>query len=227
MAGAAQGGRALDVAWARRPLAQAIRNGIICYVFGPLIQHYTNPAVLGVENLDGTPQPVVMAANHSSHLDTPLILRTLPPAWRRRTAVVAAADYFYRNAFLARLVTLAFGTIPIERRAGMSRASAGRLNEVIAESWNVLLYPEGTRSRDGSMGKLRTGAARLAIEHGIPLLPIRVTGSHEAMPPGRAWPRRHPVVVRFGAPLVAAEGEDHRALTARLAESLRASGGPS
>jgi 1-acyl-sn-glycerol-3-phosphate acyltransferase len=206
--------------WARRPLAQAIRNGFICYVLGPLLRHYTNPRVLGRESLEQAEAPVVFAANHSSHLDTPLILQALPPEWRRRTAVVAAADYFYRNALVAGLVSLAFGTVPIERKAAISRDSAQRLNDVVRERWNLLLYPEGTRSRDGRMGKMRSGAARLAVEHGIALVPIAIVGSHEAMPPGRAWPRRRPVVVRFGIPITPRPGEDHRALTEKLQVTL-------
>jgi 1-acyl-sn-glycerol-3-phosphate acyltransferase len=210
--------------WARHPLAQTIRNGFICYVLGPLVRYYTDPRVLGRENLAELRAPVVFAANHSSHLDTPLILQSLPPEWRRRTAVVAAADYFYRNALVASLVSLAFGTVPIERNVATSRGTAQRLNDVVGERWNLLLYPEGTRSRDGRMGKLRSGAARVAVDHGIPLVPISVLGSHAAMPPGRAWPRRHPVVVRFGSPIAPQRGEDHRTVTEKLQAALEEMG---
>jgi 1-acyl-sn-glycerol-3-phosphate acyltransferase len=215
-------GSRFDVSWARGPVARAVRDGFLCFVLGPIIRHYTGPRVLGDHHLDRLQAPVIFAANHSSHLDTPVILGALPPPWRRRTAVVAAADYFYRNAFLARLVTLAFGTIPVDRKGGLSRASAQRLNQVLGERWNLLLYPEGTRSRDGGMGRLRSGAARLAVDHGVALVPIHVWGSHASMPPGRPWPRHHPIVVRIGAPLRAAPDEDHRALTERLEGSLSA-----
>jgi 1-acyl-sn-glycerol-3-phosphate acyltransferase len=219
------GGSRFDVSWARAPLAQAVRDGFLCFVLGPIIRHYTDTRVIGGHHLDRLQAPVIFAANHSSHLDTPLILSALPPLWRRRTAVVAAADYFYRNAFLARLVTLAFGTIPVDRSG--SRASAQLLNDVVGEAWNLLLYPEGTRSRDGAMGRLRPGAARLAIDHGIALVPIHVWGSHGAMPPGRPWPRHHQVVVSIGAPLSAAPDEDHKALTERLERSLESMRGRS
>ena len=62
--------------------------------------------------LDG---PVVFVANHCSHVDTPVLLRSLPASWRRRTAVAAAADYFYSRRLLASAVSLAFGTVPLER----------------------------------------------------------------------------------------------------------------
>lgn len=217
-----RGSRRLEVSWARRPFAQAVRNGFLCYVLGPLITHYTHPQVVGTEHLEPLEAPVVFAANHSSHLDTPLILGALPEQWRRRTAVVAAADYFYRNALVAGIVSLAFGTIPIERRAALSRDSTENLNRVVSERWNLLVYPEGTRSRDGRLGKLRSGAARIAVENGVPLVPICIIGSHDAMPPGRIWPRMHGVVVRFSPAITARTGEDHRAVGERLAACLRA-----
>ena len=85
--------------------------------------------------------------------------------------------------------------------------------------------PEGTRSRNGEIGKLRSGAAVLAAQHGIAIVPIHVTGTHAAMPPGRNWPkrkpgrlvsRRHPVEVRFGAPIWPGEGEHRHDVMARV-----------
>ena len=72
------------------------------------------------------------------------------------------------------------------------------------------MFAEGTRSRDGSVGKLHSGAAVLAAQHGLPLMPIHVSGTHEVMPVGRYWmsvpperpiPRRRPIEIRFGAPI--------------------------
>jgi 1-acyl-sn-glycerol-3-phosphate acyltransferase len=206
--------------WAHRPPAQVVRNGILCYVLGPLIDHYTKTRVLGVDNLAGLQPPAVFAANHSSHLDTPIILRALPPDWRARTAVVAAADYFYRNRITGYVVSLAFGTVPIDRKAHASRNSTEQLHEMLDNSLSILMYPEGTRSRDGHMGVLRSGAGRLAIEHNVPLVPIGVVGSYEAMPPGRLWPRRHPVSLRFGTPLQPRPSEDHKEMTTRLQVAL-------
>ncbi|CAN5723799.1 hypothetical protein BH24ACT26_BH24ACT26_19690 [soil metagenome] len=197
-----------------------MRNWILCYVLGPIITLYTHPRVRGLEHLTGLRHPVVFAANHSSHMDTPLLLRALPAQWRRKTVVVAAADYFFRNRALASLVSLAFGAVPIERKAATSRDSAARLNEIVRASYNLVVYPEGTRSRDGTMGGLRSGAARLVLEHAIPLVPVHIHGTHDAMPPGRWWPRRHSVSVSFGPPICASPGDDHRAITGRLKRSL-------
>ena len=83
-------------------------------MFRPLIALYTRRTVRGREHLEGLEAPVLFVANHSSHMDTPL-LRALPWRWRRRTAVAAAADYFYGGALLAHAVSLAFGTVPVAR----------------------------------------------------------------------------------------------------------------
>ncbi len=103
-------------------------------VLGPLMDLYTQCHVSGREHFHRLQAPVVLVANHSSHMDTPAILRALPRAWRRRTAVAAATDYFYAK-----------------RRLGFS-------------------------------------------------------GTHEVMPVGRYWMRRepgrrHPIEIRFGAPI--------------------------
>ncbi len=214
-------GASYDTEWARRPAARTIREGILTKMLGPAIDFYTGTQISGGEVFATVAPPVLLVSNHSSHLDTPIILKSLPRDWRRHTAVVAAADYFYKNQAVALLVSLAFGTIPIER-ARLSRDSAELIDRLISESWNLLMYPEGTRSRDGSMGRLRSGAAFLAVEHGIPTLPLYVEGTYAAMPPGRGWPKHHPVTLHVGSPLRPMAGEDHRAFTKRLQQSLDA-----
>jgi 1-acyl-sn-glycerol-3-phosphate acyltransferase len=210
----------LDKAWARCRVAGLTREAIISGFFGPVMSFYARRRTSGQEHFRGLEPPVVLVANHSSHMDTPAILRALPRRWRRRTAVAAAADYFYKNRLVANLVSLAFNTVPLQRRGGGLDASAtDHLHRLIDQRWNLLLYPEGTRSRDGRVGRLRSGAAVLAADHGISIVPIYVRGTHEAMPPGQAWPkrlpgkllsRRHRVTIEIGEPIRPKPGE-HRA----------------
>jgi 1-acyl-sn-glycerol-3-phosphate acyltransferase len=208
-----------DTSWARRPAARAAREGILSYVLGPIINSYCAPKVIGAGNLAGLRHPVVFAANHSSHLDTPVILNALPKPWRERTAVVAAADYFYRRRTVGALVSLSFNTVPIERRR-LSETSARRIDGLVRDRWSILVFPEGTRSEDGWVGVVRGGAGFLAVANRIPLVPIYVSGTFEAMPRGRPWPRSRPVRVFVGTPLHPEEGEDHRSMTHRLRAAL-------
>ena len=200
--------RNLDVPWARCAPARLARETILQFVLAPLMDLYTRPRVRGREVFDGLPHPVIFVANHSSHLDTPTILRALPLRWRQRTAVAAAADYFYKKRAVANMVALTFNTVPLARNGGgIGNGSTEHVDRLIDQRWNLLMFPEGTRSRDGRLGKMRAGAAAIAQLHRIPIVPIYVKGTHEAMPPGQNWPRRrlfarrHRVEVHFGTPI--------------------------
>ncbi|MGZ6694142.1 MAG: lysophospholipid acyltransferase family protein [Solirubrobacteraceae bacterium] len=213
----------LDIPWARCGPARAAREGFLSFLLGPMIDWYTTRRTVNRESFVGLKPPVLFVANHSSHIDTPIIMLALPRKWRQRTAVGAAADYFYKNRLIATAVSLIFNTVPIERRGGgLEGGSAEHLHTILRQRWNLLLYPEGSRSRDGELHRMRSGAAVLAAQHGIPIVPVYVEGTHKAMPPGRVWPRRklwmrrHPISVRFGPPVVPQPGEHRREITNRL-----------
>jgi len=169
------------------------------------------------EQVRGT--PVLIVSNHSSHLDAPMLLCALPGRVRSRTAVTAAADYFFDSVWRGASSALAFATVPIDRSGGAP--SATPLN-LLRDGWNLVIFPEGTRSKDGARGRFRLGAAYLAINAGVPVVPVGVRGAFAAMPRGRNWPvpGRPQVTVRFGRPLRAAPGEDVRSFTARLAAEV-------
>jgi len=216
--------RRLDVQWARSAPSRAVGAGLLVFGLGPLIAYYVRARRRGHERFEELAGPVVLVANHSSHLDTPAILRALPAAWRRRTVVAAAADHFYRHRFVASGVSLLFNTVPVSRAGGGADALE-HIQELVADGWNLLIYAEGTRSRDGSVREMRSGAALVAQRHRIPIVPVRVTGTHAAMPPSASWPhrikgrllsRRHQVEVAFGAPLVPRPDETPAQLMARV-----------
>jgi 1-acyl-sn-glycerol-3-phosphate acyltransferase len=201
----------LDIPWARTWIAGVAREAFLRVVLRPAMNFYTARRATGKEKLASLRGPVILVANHASHMDTPVILSALPRKLRRRTAVAAAADYFYRNRIVASLVSLIFNTVPIERRgAGLGKRGSGHLDRLLDQGWNLLLYPEGTRTRGGGPGRVRRGAAVLAAAHNLAIVPIRVTGTGEAMPPGRFWPKRrngkvlshrHPIEISFGEPI--------------------------
>ena len=150
--------------------------------------------------------------------------------------MAAAADYFYKNRLVAAAVSLVFNTVPIERRGGgLAKNGGGHLDKLLDQGWNLLLFPEGTRTRDGGPGRVRRGAAVLAAAHNLSIVPIRVTGTRAAMPPGRLWPkrlrgkvfsRRHRIDVSFGEPI--RPMEDTTALIERVQNFFdNGEGGPS
>lgn len=212
--------RDFPTAWARTEAGKAARNALQRYGLAPLLQFELTKRVEGLDVLGTLRPPVVFVANHSSHLDAPLVLTSLPDAWRERTAVGAAADYFFDVWWRAAATALVFNAFPVER-AG-ARKSTRLARELIGEGWNVVVFPEGTRSRDGWVGEFRQGAARLAVENGIPAVPVAIRGSYQAMPRGRGWPvkGRPPVTVRFGRTVRPEPGEDAATFSERLRGAL-------
>ena len=188
------------VAWARRAPARLVRGGILRGVLGPVMRYYGRPEVFGTEHLEGLEPPIIFASNHSSHADTPAILLALPRRLRSRTLVAAAADHFYQRKLTGAAVSLAIGAIPLERqRPGAESLQA--LRAILEQGWNILAFPEGSRSRDGRLYRGKTGLARIALDGGLPVVPIGVRGSMEVMHSDRRWPRRGHIEVRFGSPL--------------------------
>jgi long-chain acyl-CoA synthetase len=171
-------------------------------VLFPLVERVCTPLqVEGEKHLTGLEPPLLLASNHASHLDTPLLAHALPPALRRRLAVAAAADYFYARPGLGPVVSLLGGAFPFARRGG-GRAGLAYCAELVASGWAVLVYPEGTRSPDGHLQPFRPGIGYLAATLGVPVLPVYLDGAAARLPKGACWPRRGPATVRFGTPLV-------------------------
>lgn len=156
--------------------------------------------VEGIEHLcnDG---PCIFAANHSSHLDAPVMLAALPGRLRRRVRVAAAADYFFTNPFKGLLVSTALNAFAFERKGPGCNASLDETQRLLQIGQSVLIFPEGTRSPDGQMQPFKRGVGSLALADGIPVIPVRIEGAHDAWPKGAFWPRRRQIIIRFGKPL--------------------------
>ncbi len=208
-------------AWSRSPSARTVREVAQKGALEPLFRSQVRAHAEGLDVLDRVTGPVIFVANHASHLDTPLILLSLPDEWRRTTAVAAAADYFFDTWWRAVGSAVLFNTFPIERRGGSMAATPG---QVLADGWNLVVYPEGTRSTDGWLGRFRMGAAWLAVENQVPVIPVAHRGTFAAMPRGQGWPSpgRRPVTVRFGEPLRPADGESARDFAPRVQDAIAA-----
>jgi 1-acyl-sn-glycerol-3-phosphate acyltransferase len=139
----------------------------------------------------------VVVANHSSHADAPALLAALDAA--HAPAVAAAADYWFRAGWRAKVCRTLVAGFPVRRDGGgasdlMSAVPALLMGRA------VVVFPEGTRSRDGAVGEFHSGALRLAAAAGVPVVPVGLAGTRDTLPPhGRLRPR--PVAVRIGAPL--------------------------
>jgi long-chain acyl-CoA synthetase len=139
---------------------------------------------------------------------------------RKRTAVAAAADYFFRSHGMATFASLALGAFPFHREGPIS-ASLAACGDLVDDGYSVLIFPEGTRSVDGQMAPFKAGIGLLARELGIPTVPIHIRGLHAILPKGRNIPRPGPVEIRIGQPLRVDPALDVTEATALLEDALR------
>lgn len=163
--------------------------------------------------------PYVVVANHGSHMDTVALMGASPTIMR--VATVAAEDYWFTRRSRWLVARGLLGAYPVRRDGeGAYAELRGVLANRVAESMSVLVFPEGTRSRDGELGRFHSGAARLARDFGIPVLPVALVGSRELLPKAGGMPVYSPVEVRVGTPI--APDDDVEAVTRRAREQIEA-----
>lgn len=213
----AGGADRLDVSWARSAPARLLRAAIQSGVVVPVTSLISPVHVVGRERLRALEPPVVVIANHQSHLDVPVTLTAVGRRLRRRLVVAAAADYFYRNRLTGAAVSLSLGTVPFVRTGGSSRASLEALKGLLREGWSVLIFPSGTRSDQDAFKK---GFAFLAVDTATTVVPLCLHGLKDALPKGSVVPLPGGVVVGVGEPL--APGTDYDALVARAERAFLA-----
>lgn len=177
-------------------------------------------SVIGKQNLRGVKRPFVAVANHSSHLDAPLIMGSLPRPLARYLAAGAAGDYFFDVWWRRGLTALFFNAFPVDRSGSNPRNVSAKA--LLQHDVPVLVFPEGTRSKTGEIGHFKPGAAALSAATGAPVLPIAIVGAYQSHPRGSKWPKkgRLPVAVVFGAPMRAEEGETPQQFSARIREQV-------
>ena len=209
-----------DTDWARRPLARAVRGVITEGPLRLLIGGVAMPEVTGLDRLESLskldePPPVIFAPNHHSHLDTGLMISSIPRCWRRELVVAAAADYFFDSHWKAAMSALALNAIPIDREV-TSRRSSDLFRDLIADGHSLLIYPEGGRSPDGWGQEFKGGAAYLSSRTGAPVVPVFIDGTGAIYGKGMKRPKPGRTKVVFGAPLRQRDDENTRRFNSRI-----------
>jgi 1-acyl-sn-glycerol-3-phosphate acyltransferase len=212
------GGTALT--WPYSPFAVTARSLIQAPLFG-LLDLLVRTEVRGLERIESLDCPVLFVANHTSHLDTPVLLRSLPAHQRRRIAVAAAQDYFFDDPVVGALVGLGIGAFPLARGANV-RPLLDRCTRLRDGGLSMLFFPEGTRSTTGEIGPFKHGVGLIALKLGLPVVPIRTRGLFEVLPKGRTLPRPGRVSVHVGEPLVFEPDTPKPQVTASISAALRA-----
>jgi 1-acyl-sn-glycerol-3-phosphate acyltransferase len=212
-------GADFDTEWSRRMPARVARALVVDGVLKPAVAVVASPTVSGLDRLDGFDGPLIFTSNHASHLDTPLLLTSLPDRFRHRAVVAGAADYFFDRRGKAIVSALALGAVPIDRTA-VSRQSLHHLEDLLEDGWNVIIFPEGGRTADGWAQEFKAGAAYLATRAGVPVVPVHVEGSRRAWRKGGGL-HRTTTHVTYGKPLRPGETlSQARALAAELERAV-------
>jgi len=174
----------------------------------------------GRENIPAT-GAFILAPNHSSHLDAPSVLTAV--GGRRRVWIAGAKDYFFDTALKRFLFGKLFDTIPFDRQAD-GVVGLRRCGEALSLGDGLLLFPEGTRSMDGRMQPFKIGVAVLAIEQGVPIVPVRIDHAYELLPKGQRFVRPGVITVTFGRAIHPPSREttsDHYAAFQSLTQQVR------
>lgn len=218
-----------DTAWSRTWAARVARASIVDNVMRPTVRLLGHPAVEGHDRLEGLSGPVIFAANHRSHLDTALLLTSLPERFRHKAVVAAAADYFFTSRAKAAFSALTIGAFPIDR-IRINRRSADLAAEMLDDGWNLVIFPEGGRSPDGWGREFRGGAAYLSIRCDRPVVPVHLEGTRRVLkkdaslptPVGGMFGKGDGVRVTFGRAMRPGPGEDSRRFSARIEAAVAA-----
>ena len=221
--------------WSRGRLVSIGRRAAQAVLLLPLTRLFARIRVEGLERLAALDEPVVFAANHQSHMDTPAMLAALPSPLRARVAVAMSKEYFDAhfhpagrtrrerlvNGGLYYLAAGFFNAFPLPQREAGARQSLRYIGDLLGDRWSVLIFPEGERTETGRIGRFRPGVGLIGARLGVRVVPVRLEGLDRVL--HKSWRMARPgrVRVAFGEPLTL-DGDDYAALAGRVESAVRA-----
>ena len=185
------------------------------------LRGYHRLRVVGIEHIPAKP-PFVMIANHASHLDVLTLGAALPWRLRRHAFPIAAGDVFFETPTVSAFSAMMLNALPMWRKRCGSHAMQELRDRLIGDPAIYLLFPEGTRSRDGSMSPFKPGLGMMIAGAPVPVVPCWIEGAFHAFPAASKLPRPVPITLRVGAPLTFAEVPNERAGWKDIAARLEA-----
>ena len=195
--------------WTNAPFLSEVRMIWDALIHGPLYRSFATLQVQGIEELKNLQGPVFFVANHLSYFDQPSVMFALPPKTRCRTATAAWEEFFFGeyhgvNRILRRLCyeygTVLFNLFPLPQTQGFS-GSLAHMGRLADAGINILIFPEGGHSRDGKMQPFQLGLGVMVKELGIPVVPLKISGTDQVLPHDARYPKKGKVTVTFGKPL--------------------------
>ena len=226
----------LEPRWTRSLPVRALRRAALDWWILAMFRHYLPLEVEGLANLQSLDGPAIFAANHSSHLDTAAVLAALPKRIRHRIAPAMSQDYFGAffhprpgvgwkaraeagSSFLIALTL--FNAYPLPQKMAGARRALRYTGDLVDAGYNILVYPEGTRTENGELLRFQPGVGLMAQKLGVPIVPVRLRGLFEIYSVHHDWPEIGDVRVSFGEPLRFDAGASYADVAAKAERALR------
>jgi long-chain acyl-CoA synthetase len=220
--------------WNRSLPVRALRRASLPTWILPLGRIFVTLEVHGLEHLASIAGPVIFAANHQSHLDTPMILQALPPRWRYRVAPAMAKEFFkphfypdqygasarLTNGINYYLSSTFFNAFPLPQRETGTRQTLRYIGELIGDGFSVLIFPEGRRTEKGEINPFQPGVGMIASRLDVPVVPVRIEGLDRILHHTWKFPARGKASIAFGAPM-SLTGNNYAALAGRVEAAVR------
>ena len=214
-------------AWSprRKDLDSVARPGIVSQLFGHGLTLVAR-VVLGTEarwiGCSPTEKQRIYFANHTSHADFIVLWGSLPPALRRATHPVAAADYWMRTALRRYLAERVFGAVLVDRNhAAREHNPLEPVSHALRRSKSLIFFPEGTRRAGNELLTFKCGIYHIACEHlDIELVPVWISNLHRSLPRGAVVPAPLLCSITFGQPIHLIPGENKKVFLTRLRTAL-------
>ena len=178
-----------------------------------------------IENLlESHPERVVMIANHTSHLDSMVLGSALSCKWCDRVFPVAAGDVFFESTVKSLFSAQLINALPMWRKHCGPHALAELKDRLVTEPCGYILFPEGTRSRDGSLQHFKPGLGMIVAGTAVPVVPCAIAGASRAWPADSRLPRPRKLHMKIGPPLCFEALSNNRAGWEQVAQRGRGCG---
>ena len=164
--------------------------------------------------------PFVLAANHCSHLDALALGAALTPRHRERAFPIAAGDVFFQTKATSTFSAIVLNALPMWRKNCGPHALADLRRKLQEERAIFIIFPEGGRSRNGSMMPFKHGLGMLVAETNVPVVPCGLVGTFEALPAERNIPRPVAIKLAIGDPVQFASTANHRTGWSQIAANV-------
>jgi 1-acyl-sn-glycerol-3-phosphate acyltransferase len=189
-------------------------------VIRAILRIWNRLEVLGRENLPQT-ESFVLVANHSSHLDAPTLLAALPITKIHRAFPAAASDYFFTTLSKVAFSAIVINAMPFDRKEN-PRQSLDVCRQLLETPGHILiLFPEGTRTADGTIGAFKPGVGFLIAGTDFPVVPCYLDGAFKAWPKGKWFPRPRKLRLSIGSPMRFRGRESSKDDALEIANDLR------